>query len=374
MKTTLLAVCGLNPQVITECLYALHQQDKQVDAIRVLTTHEGKAACIARLFGANDGHFYRYLEEYGFDEGSIDFAPRHVVAVSDPDGREIDDIDTEYENELFLKACMESVFELTKDSQSAVYFSVAGGRKTMSACLSLAAQCYARPQDRIFHVLVSPEFERCRDFYYPPINPQKIEVTTKDNKPCIMSTSHADVTLVPVPFFSLRGQLSEKVLKGPESPASLMLSVVREDEGDLVVDLVGKKIVWKGVECDMPARLLALFTFFSQWKKSSSCDLHDCRDCKDCYMTYQDLRGKQEELTNVYKQIDPRKPLDEMSDTGISALSASNFNSYKRNISKSFESTFGPYETQKIEIESFGTKGNMRYGIPLSKARIKITY
>ncbi|NLV24760.1 MAG: TIGR02584 family CRISPR-associated protein, partial [Deltaproteobacteria bacterium] len=41
MKTVLLAVCGLSPQVITETLYALHQQGRQVDAVRVLTTRQG---------------------------------------------------------------------------------------------------------------------------------------------------------------------------------------------------------------------------------------------------------------------------------------------------------------------------------------------
>ena len=34
MKTILLAVTGLSPQVITETLYALHQQNRKVDAIQ----------------------------------------------------------------------------------------------------------------------------------------------------------------------------------------------------------------------------------------------------------------------------------------------------------------------------------------------------
>lgn len=37
----------------------------------------------------------------------------------------------------------------------------------MSACLAVSAQCYARSQDRIFHLLVTPEFESSRDFCYP---------------------------------------------------------------------------------------------------------------------------------------------------------------------------------------------------------------
>ena len=38
MKTVMLAVTGLSPQVITETLYALHQSSRHVDAIHVITT------------------------------------------------------------------------------------------------------------------------------------------------------------------------------------------------------------------------------------------------------------------------------------------------------------------------------------------------
>ncbi|MFB3926224.1 MAG: CRISPR-associated ring nuclease [Syntrophales bacterium] len=42
MKNILLAVVGLSPQVITEILFALHQQDRKVDAIHIITTRKGK--------------------------------------------------------------------------------------------------------------------------------------------------------------------------------------------------------------------------------------------------------------------------------------------------------------------------------------------
>ncbi len=43
MKNILLAVTGLSLQVITETLYALHQNNRHVDAIHVITTRrQGK--------------------------------------------------------------------------------------------------------------------------------------------------------------------------------------------------------------------------------------------------------------------------------------------------------------------------------------------
>jgi len=38
MKNILLAVVGLSPQVITETLFALHQQNRRVDAIHIITS------------------------------------------------------------------------------------------------------------------------------------------------------------------------------------------------------------------------------------------------------------------------------------------------------------------------------------------------
>lgn len=38
----------------------------------------------------------------------------------------------------------------------------------MSACMMVAAQLYGQPRDRVYHVLVSPEFESSSVFFYPP--------------------------------------------------------------------------------------------------------------------------------------------------------------------------------------------------------------
>jgi len=159
MKHILLAVTGLSPQVITETLFALHQNGQRVDAIHVITTRDGKEMIYAHLLSGKSGHYCRYLEEYGVEHSSIDFGPQNIHAVSDEHGVEIPDITTEYDNERLLKKCLELTFRFTAQKDTAVFFSVAGGRKTMSSCLTLAAQMYGRPQDRIYHVLVSPEFE-----------------------------------------------------------------------------------------------------------------------------------------------------------------------------------------------------------------------
>ncbi|MDX9708410.1 MAG: CRISPR-associated ring nuclease Csm6 [Trichloromonas sp.] len=369
MKTILLALCGLTPQVITETLYALHQEGRQIDAIRVLTTRFGKDACLAQLFRSGDGHFYRYLEEYGVSREAIDFAPRHLQAVMDENGSELDDISGEEASERFLRLCMEAVFELTADPQCQVLISIAGGRKTMGASLSLAAQCYARRQDRIYHVLVEPaEFESCRDFFYPPKEPRTIAVQTRDRRPCHMSTDQAEITLVPMPFFPLRAQLTPAMLLQPESPAALMLSLVREDQPLLVIDLPQKKIVWKRVECDLPPSLLAFYALLALHKQDAECDSAHCRGCDQCYLPALEILARQPEMTRLYQRLTGREPVK----SGATALDEDYVKQYRAKLNRLIRATFGDYEARRLQVGATADRPGARYGIGLERALIRV--
>ncbi|MBW1920939.1 MAG: TIGR02584 family CRISPR-associated protein [Deltaproteobacteria bacterium] len=277
MKNILLAVCGLSPQVITETLYALHQSLRPVDAIHVITTREGKEKIFAQLLAGGSGHYFKYLEEYGIPSSSIDFGPQNVHVVTDQHGVEIPDIGDETDNERLLSMCLDLAFRFTADPDTAVFFSVAGGRKTMSSCLAVAAQMYGRKQDRLFHVLVSPEFESNRDFFYPPKASRTIELHDNSGQPFYKETRYAKVNLIPIPFVSIRERLSDTLLKTPKDPSTLMLSLVKEAPVRLTVNLLERKLVYKGLELDlMPARI-ALYAFFALQKK-------DCPSAASSFM------------------------------------------------------------------------------------------
>jgi CRISPR-associated protein Csx14 len=371
MKRILLAICGLSPQVITETLYALHQEGRMPHGIRVITTRSGKEALYANFLSEN-GPYQRFLRDYGIEAPAVEFGPRHVIAVRDHNGVEIDDITGEEENELFLSACMEVTFELTRDRDTQVFFSIAGGRKTMGACLAMAAQCYGRPEDRIFHVLVSPEFESCRDFYYPP--PVSVPITLQDRQgePFVKETRYAKVTLVPMPFFPIRERLSDRHLKGPESPAALMLSLVREKRHELVIDLKARVVTWKGVQCDMMPAPLALFTFFAMLKKDNACDKINCRCCSGCFLNAVEVLDRQAQITDIYQRICGGKCIEEMSTSGVVALTTENFNSYRSKIARILEKAFGAHEMKNICIDSRGRKPGVRYGLAIGRERIRV--
>ena len=369
MKTVLLAVCGLSPQVITETLYALHQQGRQVDAVRVLTTRQGKDACIAGLFRCGDGAFNAFLKDFPPAGEGIDFTPRHILVPRNENGAEIDDITSEEESERFLRLCADQAFALTADPRCQVIFSIAGGRKTMGGSLATAAQCYARPQDRIYHVLVKPAaFECCRDFWYPPREPVLVEVRGADGKTCFMKSSEAEITLVPMPFFSLRNHLTPEMLQQPESPAALMLSLVREEKPELVIDLREKKLSWKGKECDLKPSLLALYAFLALHKQDAECGKTNCRGCDGCYLTIPNILKRQETITRLYLRMSTREP----GKSGICALEEDYLQQYRAKINKAIAAAFGDHEARRLHIESVGQRLDTRYGIPLDRERIRV--
>ncbi len=374
MKNILLAVTGLSPQVITETLYALHQNNRRVDAIHIITTRDGKEKIYAELLGESKGHYYKYLEEYSLDPATIDFGHRNVHVITDQHGIEIPDISGEADNERLLKKCLELTFHLTKNSENTVLFSVAGGRKTMSSCLTLAAQMYGRPKDRLYHVLVSPEFESNRDFYYPPKKSRTIELKDSQGQPIYKDTRYAWVNLIHTPFVSIREQLSSDLLKEPKDPGTLMLSLIKEEASRLCINLVSKKLIYKNLECDMHPAHLALYAFFAMQKKNCPLETESCGICTECFIDIQAVFDKQDEISHLYRKVCGTRPLNEMSDSGITSLNADNFNSYKSKIKEKLTNRFGPYALKELEIASTGTRPNTLYGISMDKAKIEIIY
>ncbi len=374
MKHILLCVAGLNPQVITETLYALHQNNKPVDAVHVITTRDGREKIYAQLLSGKSGHYFRYLQEYSISPGSIDFGHHTVHTIRDEYGNEIPDIIDEYGNERLLKKCLELAFDFTRSADTTVYFSVAGGRKTMSACLTLAAQMYGRPQDRIYHVLVSPEFESNRDFFYPPKKSRPIKLMDSHGQPFYKQTRFARVNLIHLPFVSIRERLPVDMLEKPQDPGTLLLSLIREDIANLTVHLVKRKIIYKTHELDMPPAWMALYAFFVQQKKNCTQNVASCGECTECFLDLQSIFLRQHDITEFYHRICGTRPAEEMSDTGIINLNPENFNSYKGKIKAHLLKRFGPYALELLEISAAGTRPNTCHGIKMDKMKIEFVY
>lgn len=155
MDRILLAVCGLTPQIITETLYALHREGNIPNRVIILTTSAG------RTLTEPHGMIASFLADYGYPPSPSLLWESDIVTPDSP----ADDIVTVEDSSAFQRLCMAQACQLTRDVDACVDFSLAGGRKTMGASLALAAQCYGRDTDRLFHVLVAAAFESRPDFY-----------------------------------------------------------------------------------------------------------------------------------------------------------------------------------------------------------------
>lgn len=211
-RRILLAVTGLSPQVVTETLYALAKDPATAfipTEVHLLTTATGKDLARAALLHPDGGQFHALLADYPqlgrprFDENGI-----HVICSAD--GTPLPDIRTPDENAAAADAITALMAQLTRAGDVALHVSIAGGRKTMGFYLGYAFSLYARPQDRLSHVLVSSPFESHPEFFYPPATPRRL--STRDNRH--IDTADALVTLAEIPVVRLRHGLPHALLEG----------------------------------------------------------------------------------------------------------------------------------------------------------------
>ena len=370
MKHVLLAVVGLSPQVVTEAVYALLYEGRPVDAIHIITTGQGVGEIFRTLLAPRGSPLEELCRQYGIDRQAIAFGPDSVHVITREDGESIDDIVSEEDNERVLEACLELAHRFTTDPDTVVSFLVAGGRKTMTSCLTLAAQLYGRPCDRLYHVLVSPEFENSRSFWFPPRESKVLELTDTRGETFYKDTGYARIVLIPIPFVSIRGQLDDALLDRPRSPAELMQSLVREEEKKLLINIREKKIVYGAMEMDIPPSQLALYCFFAETKKNCGKE-KPCAACVECWLDVTEVIEKRR-INEIYRLIPNAKISDVMKEGCIGRLNSENFRSHRSKINKRLLRSFGKGAMHELEIAAWGKKPDTRYGIRLDKDLIRI--
>ncbi len=261
-RRILFAVTGLSPQVVTETLYALSQAPGLrflPTEIHLLTTGEGARRARLALLSEEPGWFHRLCRDYGLP--AIAFDERHIHVLCDHEGRELEDIRSPEDNRRAADAITDAIRGFTSDPDSALHVSIAGGRKTMGYYAGYALSLFARPQDRLSHVLVSEPFESSWEFFYP--TPYRRVITTRDNK--LADTAEAEVSLAEIPFVSLRHGVDENLRQGRATFSEVVASARRALEPPrLRLDLAGQRIEAGGVVIMLPPAQLALLSVFAR--------------------------------------------------------------------------------------------------------------
>jgi CRISPR-associated protein (TIGR02584 family) len=262
-RRILLAACGLTPQVVTETIYALAARPAPVvpTEVHLLATRESAQRARLSLLSEDPGWFRRLCRDYNLPPIRFDDSTIHELA--GPGGEVLSDIRSVEENEHTADAITELVRRLTSDPEAALYVSLAGGRKTMGFYLGYALSLFARPQDRLSHVLVSAPYESHPEFFYPTPRPRIIYTPPPDPRP--LDTSEAQVTLAEIPFVRLRHGLPRELLEG----RSTFLEVVRAAQRaigppELVFCLRQRRVLAGGTEVRLAPAELAFFAWIAR--------------------------------------------------------------------------------------------------------------
>ena len=163
-NTTLLAITGLSPQVITESLFGILDAGLEwPQHIKIITTKLGSQKAYEGLI--EQRQLEKLCHEYEVPQPS--FSVDDILIVPNADGDPVDDARSLDDQEALADFIMETVAQLTEDESSVLHASISGGRKTMTFFLGYAMTVFGRQHDRLSHVLVSANYESLPDFIFP---------------------------------------------------------------------------------------------------------------------------------------------------------------------------------------------------------------
>ena len=372
-------VAGSTPQIVSETIYALSRQSPPVhpDKLIIITTATGRRKITESLIG--QGILQRLVSEYSLPPLSFTEASFRIATGSE--GGDLDDIRSAEENEAVGDLITSVIRQESADPGTRLHCSLAGGRKTMSFFLGSALQLFGRPQDRLYHVLVSPEFEANPAFFYPPVKPQTIQCRLPDGTTADLSTASARIELAELPFVRLSGRFT---LKG----SSFRELVDESQEGidtaaiqpQVRVNLAERTVTIGGTLVELVPVQLAIYTSILR-QKTDHCiypDRHHCLDCTGCYRVLSQFATAQalEEMVTDYGRIyadNPMRVEDFSSRWNPKKLELpilrQNISKINRAIREQVvDNTLAEY----FVIASEKVYGGSRYGVRVEKGRIAI--
>lgn len=273
MNTTLLAVTGLSPAIVTETVWALAHRKPRIlpSKVAFITTTTGALKLEEQLF--TPGPEWNGLSVWNALRASLGAGPEELIAepaqiISMPDpacGRSVllEDIRTPAENAAAAEFIFSRVWDIVRDKDRHLVASVAGGRKTMGALLHAAVSLIGREVDLITHVLVSPPYDTLPGFFYPsqPLCPLYETLSGRAYEAASAEITLADVPFVPLrnrfgeledlpgSFLKLRDALSQRLKQDADRPIP-----IRIDHARLTLEIDGKP-------CTVRARALAILQY-----------------------------------------------------------------------------------------------------------------
>jgi CRISPR-associated protein (TIGR02584 family) len=272
MKTTLLAVTGLSPAIITETLWALAELKPAIlpDRVGFITTVTGAEMIEKHLFtprpdwkGLSVWDALRKSVKAGHDQLIAD--PINIITIPEARtgrARFLDDIRTPEENSAAAEFIFSRVWDVVRDKDRRLIASVAGGRKTMGALLHAAVSLIGRKEDFLTHILVDPPYDTLPGFFFP--SQPGGAILDRNGTP--HSPKSANPLLAEVPFVSLRNRFKDL----DDLPGSFLvlrdtidnrLAKDAEREVPIRIEHDRRRFLLDGVPYRTKARTLAVLEF-----------------------------------------------------------------------------------------------------------------
>lgn len=375
----LVFVTGSTPQIITETIQALICQQPPVipDSIRIITTAPGKLLVQKKL--VEEGILEALCREYGIPP--LELHDADFLVLRDQHGREIKDLWTIEENEIAADQIAAYLKDLAAEPATRLHCSLAGGRKSMSYFMGLAFQLVARQWDRLYHIMISPDFEKNPDFFYKPRINTTITARFRDGSTRTLNTDDAQVNLIELPLIYLRdklylggGTVREMVAEGQRTIDSSSVQL------PLVINLFDRTLYIGTILIELPPTQLTIYTAFLRLK-ATSCKLgarNFCQECSSCFIPLVEMTEQPfiEAMADDYQQIYGGDHLkrEELIDKWLSTLDGDNLRQQISKINKTIKEEMKDATLHPYYLISCNKKyGGSRYGTRVEKGNITIS-
>lgn len=285
-RRILFTACGLAPQVITETLYAIAQENPAEfpTELWIVTTLAGRKQIIHHLLDN------KQLEKLvtAYDLPSLEFNAEHIRVITNPEGKLLDDIQTHQDNTYAGNLILSLLQVFTDDPHCAVHVSLAGGRKTLSYFAGYSLSICGRIQDRLSHVLVSPEFEMNRAFFFPP--PVSIELPHPRDPNIRISTDDANVQLAYIPFVRIADLSQGKT--ATQANFSDAVAAANADTNSIQLNTDTKTLFLAGIKVPLQPAQFAWYSWYvMMYQKKQRISASAPEHLNDFLIHYKQLYG-----------------------------------------------------------------------------------
>ncbi len=260
MKHVLLTLCGTSPAVITETICQMFHS--LPDEVVVITTAIGHRHLTEELFSS--GVWNRFLSTISPEIPSIAFRdnPYHIRLLPAEQG-DATDVADESTSLLIADYILGTLRQFTENPDVKITFSIAGGRKTMSAIGALAMSLLGRKQDELCHVLVNPPFDSPQlspRFYFPEPG-----VTHTFSDGSRHKSTSARIVLCRIPYVRQRYLFADRLNRLPGDyfdMVQLANSVIESGSKKMPLDLLPQSCLCRIGEHEI---MLSAFEFTIFW-------------------------------------------------------------------------------------------------------------